>query len=541
MGVEASERGLNEGTGASAMTNAPAEEASDRGSPGTVASAVGKVVKGRYALKRLIGEGGMGAVYEGEHIEIGRRLAVKLVHSGHARNPEIAARLKQEARATGTIESEHVVQVFDAGDDEELGLFIAMELLTGEDLEKTLSVQKRLAPKLAGQIAAQAARGLAKAHANGVVHRDLKPANVFLCEHEDGAVQVKLVDFGIAKLVRDATEADGSQKLTRVGRVIGTPQYMSPEQAQGLDTVDARTDVYSLGAVLYEMIVGEPPIAELATYEQTILRIVTRPAPRISEKMPNVDPKLDQLVADMMAADPGARPPDMRAVRARLAAVFQSSDGSSGAIDSAPDVVAAAGSITQTGERVVVRSSSGGSAMAPTQTAVAIDRSDAADDLVIAGLPKLPGSKALYAGAAAVAVLLAIVGIAASRSSSAGSPAGYGLVQPAPLQASVAPPAAATEGLPTTRPSTTVEPLMTASPARPTAVDPSAAPTQRRGSSANALVASSAPAPAKPAGSPKPVASAEPQAPAPSAKAAPSKPESSPARPLGGTGISQEF
>ena len=227
----------------------------------TPASPIGRTIDGRYAITRLLGEGGMGAVYEGEHLGLGKRVAVKLVHALHARDPHVAARIKQEARSTGAIESENIVQVFDAGEDEELGLFLVMELLKGEDLGSLLSQQGQVAPAAAAGMIAQAAKGLARAHAAGVVHRDLKPANVFLCARDDGSSLVKLVDFGIAKLVRDANKAQGQQGagLTQMGMAIGTPQYMSPEQAQGLATVDHRTDVYSLGAVLYEACVGQPP------------------------------------------------------------------------------------------------------------------------------------------------------------------------------------------------------------------------------------------------------------------------------------------
>jgi hypothetical protein len=278
---------------------------------------LGRVIKGRYKLKRLIGEGGMGGVYEGEHLEIGKRVAIKLVHTVHARDPHIAARIKQEARSTGAIESENIVQVFDAGEDEDLGLFLVMELLKGEDLSTLLARKGRISPLGAASIVIQSAQGLARAHAVGIVHRDLKPANIFLCTRDDGSTLVKLVDFGIAKLLRDANRTQGPG-LTRMGMVLGTPQYMSPEQAQGLPSVDHRTDIYSLGCVLFEMLIGSSPFPEMPTYEQTIIQIMTRSTPRMSEVVPSIHPGLDQLCADMMAREPGARPSDMSVVRDRL-------------------------------------------------------------------------------------------------------------------------------------------------------------------------------------------------------------------------------
>jgi serine/threonine protein kinase len=305
------------GTSPVAETVIPQDKAPERESLAGDA-ALGKVLVGRYKIKRLIGEGGMGGVYEGEHLEIGRRVAIKLVHTVHAHDPHIAARIKQEAKSTGQIESENVVQVFDAGEDPNHGLFIVMELLKGEDLASLLARKGRISPAGAVSIAIQAAQGLARAHAIGIVHRDLKPANVFLCTRDDGSTLVKLVDFGIAKLLRDANQKSQGLGLTRMGMVIGTPQYMSPEQAQGLPSVDHRTDIYSLGAVLFEMLAGTPPFAEMPTYEQTILQIMTSPPPRLSDVLPGAHPALEYLCAEMMSRDPAARPADMSMVRERL-------------------------------------------------------------------------------------------------------------------------------------------------------------------------------------------------------------------------------
>jgi serine/threonine-protein kinase len=285
--------------------------------------AVGRMLADRYRILSVLGEGGMAIVYEGEHVAIGKRVAIKLVQSFFAKDGEVVQRFEHEARSASAVESEHIVHVFDAGADPELGLFLVMELLKGEDLAGLLVREGKLEPMFACGIIDQAALGLEKAHAAGVVHRDLKPANMFLVERDDGTTLVKLVDFGIAKIVRDAHDARFARKgITRRGTAIGTPQYMSPEQAQALESVDHRTDVYSLGAVLFEAIAGQPHLPERPTYEQTILQLVSTPAPRLSSFCPDVPPALDDLVADMLEQDVSRRVPSMRTVRERIEAIY---------------------------------------------------------------------------------------------------------------------------------------------------------------------------------------------------------------------------
>jgi serine/threonine-protein kinase len=291
--------------------------------------ALGRMLADRYRILSVLGEGGMAIVYEGEHVAIGKRVAIKLVQSFLAKDGEVVQRFQHEARSTSAVESEHIVHVFDAGADPELGLFLVMELLKGEDLARLLLREGKLEPMFACGIVDQAALALERAHAAGVVHRDLKPANMFLVERDDGSTLVKLVDFGIAKIVRDAHDARFARKgITRRGTAIGTPQYMSPEQAQALDSVDHRTDVYSLGAVLFEVIAGQPHLPERPTYEQTILQLVSTPAPRLSRFCPDVPPALDDLVAEMLEHDVTRRVPSMRTVRERIEAIYPQLRGS---------------------------------------------------------------------------------------------------------------------------------------------------------------------------------------------------------------------
>jgi serine/threonine protein kinase len=257
---------------------------------------VGATIAGKYRVRRVVGGGSMGVVCEAEHVEIGKRVAIKLIDASLTGMTDIAMRFRQEARATSLVESQHIVQVFDVGADPQLGLYLVMEYLTGEDLAKVLARERHLPLPTAVRIALQVARGLAKAHEAGVVHRDLKPANIFLCSNDDDQPVVKILDFGISKVV-DSSRA-GSRpglKLTRDGMVVGTPQYMSPEQAQGF-AVDERTDVWSLGLVLYEMLSGRPAYPELPTYEQFIIHLVSNPPDPIREGAPWIPDDLASVV-----------------------------------------------------------------------------------------------------------------------------------------------------------------------------------------------------------------------------------------------------
>jgi len=282
----------------------------------------GTTIAGKYLVKRRIGAGGMGTVYEGEHVEIGKRVAIKVIEHAHANENELAQRFRREARAASAVESEHIVHVFDVGQDPTVGLYMVMEFLSGIDLATrleraggALSVEDGVA------IVLQTARGLAKAHAAGVVHRDLKPANLFLTTREDGQPCVKILDFGISKLVRPESDPAKAKdaSLTREGVVIGTPQYMSPEQAQGMP-VDARTDVWSLGVVAYEVLSGKPVFAPRDTYEQMIVQIVTtRPKP-LADVVPGIAPQLAAIVDAALAHDAPSRP-DVATLAQRLAAI----------------------------------------------------------------------------------------------------------------------------------------------------------------------------------------------------------------------------
>jgi len=194
---------------------------------------LGSRVAGKYLLRRLLGEGAMGAVYEGVHLDIGKRLAIKVVRADLADSPGAVVRFRREARAASAVESEHIAQIYDFGRDENLGLYMVIEYLEGEDLETRLRREKWIALSDAATIGVQVARGLAKAHAAGIIHRDLKPANIFLTRHDDGSILSKLLDFGISKFDRLPDGSEPEPTVTAFGTALGTPLYMSPEQWPG--------------------------------------------------------------------------------------------------------------------------------------------------------------------------------------------------------------------------------------------------------------------------------------------------------------------
>ena len=222
---------------------------------GAVNTRVGKTAGGKYRLVRLLGSGGMGEVYEAQHSAIGRRFAIKFLHPLLAGNTEIVARFQREAQAAGSLENENIAAVVDAGTADDGAPYLVMEYLEGEDLAHLLVRGGPLPVPRAAYIVIQACRGLAAAHGRGIVHRDLKPENLFICKRNDGSDLIKVLDFGIAKL---HTGRVGTG-LTQTGTTMGTPFYMSLEQARGAKEVDHRTDIYALGVILYEILSGSKP------------------------------------------------------------------------------------------------------------------------------------------------------------------------------------------------------------------------------------------------------------------------------------------
>jgi serine/threonine-protein kinase len=274
----------------------------------------GRVLAEKYELVKLLGQGGMGAVWEARN-HLGKRFAVKLlITQDVAGNPDLAQRFFREAKASAAIESEHIVEVYDTGIDPQSQLpFIIMEMLKGEDLEKLIGRVGPLNVMGVTRIIGQAATGLSHAHSAGIIHRDIKPANIFMTTRGPGDFVVKILDFGIAKQSIEALSATGGAGLTKTGSMLGTPLYMSPEQARGLKSVDARTDIWSLGMCLYEALTGQTPWGDVDTLGELILSICSRDVPNVQEVAPWVPEGLARVVHQALERDIQKRMPSSAA------------------------------------------------------------------------------------------------------------------------------------------------------------------------------------------------------------------------------------
>jgi serine/threonine-protein kinase len=248
---------------------------------------IGSALAGRYLIVRRIGEGGMGAVYEAKHTVIGKRVAVKVLLEKFHSNSDLVARLLQEARLASSIGHENIVDVTDFGTTDDGRSFVVMEFLEGEPLAQLIMREAPLPVERSLRIARQVASALGAAHAKGIYHRDVKPENVYLVRRGD-ADFVKVVDFGISKAVKQGGEDPAeSYRLTHTGLLLGTPLYMSPEQARGQDDLDHRVDIWALGVMLYECLTGEVPF-HANNYLGIISQVLTRDAPPPSHLRPEL-------------------------------------------------------------------------------------------------------------------------------------------------------------------------------------------------------------------------------------------------------------
>jgi len=282
---------------------------------------LGQIVDGKYEILRLVGEGGMGAVYEARQKTTGRRTAVKLISNDDVvRNEMLIARFEREAQAAAAVRSPHIVEISDAGHDAATGQpYMVMELLVGMNVHRLLKELGPLPPELAVRIAIQTCFGLEKAHAAGVVHRDIKPANLFMSESDGDERVVKLLDFGVAKFKMDQASEGGQDGLTRTGSVLGSPMFMSPEQARGLKTIDHRADIWSLGVVLYQLLSGKTPHSGIEGVGELIITICSEAPTPLSKRAPWISPKLERVVHGALQLAAGDRYQSATAMREALA------------------------------------------------------------------------------------------------------------------------------------------------------------------------------------------------------------------------------
>ncbi len=285
----------------------------------------GRTLAGRYRIVRTLGHGGMGVVYEAEAVAgavgaAGRetRFAIKILDREFTRDQAVVARFAREGRAASAAASDHIVRVLDGGTEDGCP-FLVMELLEGEDLGKRLRRERTLPIADALHVTEHVLRGLSAAHAQRVVHRDLKPDNVLLVRRGDDPCFAKIVDFGMSKIDRPPG-GTVPVVLTRRGVVLGTPLYMSPEQARGSRDLDGRSDLYSTGAMLFECLTGRPPHVG-PTYEQILIAICTDDPPDVRRFRPEASRELAAFVARSLAREPEDRFPTAEVMLEALAAL----------------------------------------------------------------------------------------------------------------------------------------------------------------------------------------------------------------------------
>ncbi|MCK6549273.1 protein kinase, partial [Myxococcota bacterium] len=264
---------------------------------------VGTLLAGKYKIIKKIGEGGMGSVYIADQQPIDRKVAVKVLLGKLAEDDVAVKRFEQEARAISKMQHPNTVTIYDFGQTEDDRLYIVMEYLRGKTLTQVLRQEGVLAPARASKIMRQVCGSLADAHAAGIIHRDLKPDNIFLSEVGGDPDWVKVLDFGVAKLA----DSEGGGTLTQTGMIFGTPKYMSPEQAEGRP-IDYRADIYALGVVMYELLVGRPPFVA-DTPVGLLLKHISEPPPPFSRVRPDlhIDPRLEAIVMKSLEKHPDRR------------------------------------------------------------------------------------------------------------------------------------------------------------------------------------------------------------------------------------------
>jgi serine/threonine-protein kinase len=475
---------------------------------------VGTVLAGKYELVRPIGRGGMGAVYEARNRDFGKRCAVKLLlEPDFVHDTNLVGRFLREARTTALVESEHIVEVFDTGIDSATQYpFIVMELLRGEDLEHVASRVGPMAPVGVARLVSQAAVGLVDAHRAGVVHRDVKPANIFLHARTGAGPVVKLLDFGVAKPAIDALGSGSAASLTRTGALVGTPLYMSPEQAQGSKSIDHRTDIWSLSMCLYQLLAGRLPWGgEVDTLGALIVAIAAHPLAPVQSLAPWVPRGLADLVHRGLRREPGDRIASAQALIDGLRPFC------AGALELSPEVLVSGrprgGAVPQVAAVT--------EALTPPASSSSTGAVSAATGDPVVSPPPSRARAAWIGGAVAGALLLVGASLLVSRGYHAAATA-----SPAQASAASTPPRSGAESLQSAAAPPAVSLVAAPEPAAPSAA---AAPEEPNAPSVGSHAPAASEAPKAPAiGSHAPAASEAPKAPA-IASGAPAASEALPA------------
>jgi serine/threonine-protein kinase len=374
---------------------------------------VGSVIAGNYHIEKKLGEGGMGAVYLGQHVKMGRKSAIKVMTQSMAHDPDAIARFNREATNAARINHPNVCAIYDFGETPDGLIYLAMEFIEGESLSDLLEREGALSPKRAATVFQQAGDALQAAHDLGIVHRDLKPDNIMLTKAKSGADVVKVVDFGIAK----AVGGEEGQKVTKTGLVVGTPEYMSPEQLAG-DKLDGRSDIYSLALVLYRMLTGTLPFQADNAQEVMIKRLTDEPMP-LSAARPDIPfPEPLQAVMDRALRRMPAERYGSAAEMAR-----DVTQAVSGMADAAPgvDTEGATQLISAQPKTNIAATRVGGGEAAPTARLQRARAPTPDTPTVAAQPPALAKKKPVMAIAAAVTVLVVGGGTAALMLSKGGA------------------------------------------------------------------------------------------------------------------------
>jgi serine/threonine-protein kinase len=466
----------------------------------------GQLIDGKYRIVKMIGEGGMGAVYLGENVRINRKVAIKALHAAYTGNEEVMQRFEREAQAAGRIGNDHILEVLDIGQLPDGDHFIIMEYLDGEPLSGRIKNKGRLVPAEATPIIRQVLEGLQAAHTAGIIHRDLKPDNIFILREKAGVHDyVKIIDFGISKFNQLA--GDG-MKMTRTGAVMGTPYYMSPEQASGSSEADQRSDIYSVGVILYEAVTGRVPF-DAGTFNQLMFKIVLSEVPPPESIVPDLDPAFSSIIAKSMTRDLTQRFQTTAEFIRALDAWMHS--GASVSVPPAADA-AAAGLLpanSSAGRAALASQTNINRGVGPGATAAGTSGNWASSqpDVAPAGLPK-KSNAGLVAALAAVGIVVA---------------GGAAFAAYSVLGKKAAPDAAASAATPTS-----AAPAAAPEAAKPDEKTEEAKP--QLAPSATPSIASAAPTPAAPSAEPAAATSADP-------KAAASLPGARPAAPRPGAAV----